>query len=356
MLQAYALQKVLGKNYETQIIDYYASDVFDDYKLIKPFNKSFKKFIVSIFRYPFYIRRYKNFENFRKKLKLTKYYSDIDILKKDFPIADAYIVGSDQVWNPKITGGLDDAYFLNFGTSKIKRISYAASSGVGEMPAHLENEFKERLEKFSAISVREKKLKDYIEKVSNFKVSLVLDPVLLLTKSDWETEKNARKIIKQKFILVYSVDNSNELFYEVVNELASQTGYLIVFFDRVDKSKKIRYPKKSCYNCGPSEFITLLNDAEYVVTTSFHALAMSIIFNKNFFAILSTYPDRLVTLIETLDLQNRIVTDFEGVRDLINKDIDWKKTNEILEKMRENSLTWLYKSIEDKKNLVNING
>ena len=349
MLQTYAMQKVLEKKYETQIIDYYAGDVFDDYKLIKPFNKSSKKFIASIIKYPFYRRRYKNFQNFRKKLRFTKYYSDVDTLQKDFPVADAYIVGSDQIWNPKITGGLDDAYFLNFGTSKTKRISYAASSGKGEIPLHLENEFKEKLKRFSAISVREKKLKDYIERISNYKAFLVLDPVLLLTKNDWEKESVNHKIINQKFILVYSVDNSNELFYEVINELARRTGYPIVFFDRVDKSKKMHYPKKSCYNCGPSEFISLLQAAEYVVTTSFHALAMSIIFNKNFFAILSTYPERLVTLVETLELQNRIVKNIESIQELIDTDIDWKKTNKILKRMRENSLEWLYKSIEGKE-------
>ncbi len=345
MLQTYALQKVLEKKYETAIIDYYCDYVFENYELLQN-PKNFKAFLISFLKLPVYYSRYKNFSQFRKQLKFTKKYKNINELKEDPPTANAYVVGSDQVWNPILTNGFDEAYFLNFGNKKTKRIAYAASCGKSEFILENKTEFKKNIHDFSAISVREKNIEQLIQELFDKKVLNVLDPSLLLTKEDWLKLKTSQKIIKEKFIFAYSVGNASDLYYDVVNELARKTGYLIVFFDRTDKEKKFHFKKKSCYSCGPVQFINLLLDSEFVITTSFHGLALSSVLNKKFFITLSTYPDRLLTLMNNLGLQNRIINDINRLSDLFKEEIDWTQVNEKLETARKDSLKWLYDSIE----------
>ena len=345
MLQAYALQKVLEKKYDTAIIDYYCKPVFKDYKFIQS-PKNIKAFLISLLKSPFYYSRYKNFEHFRKKLKFTKKYNHIEELKQDSPRGDAYVVGSDQVWNPSLTKGFNEAYFLEFGTEATKKIAYAASCGKSDFILENKKEFKKKIANFSAISVREKNLIQLVKELYGKEVFLALDPSLLLKKENWLELTTTKKMIKEKFIFAYSVGNDNDLFYDVVNELAKKTGYLIVFFDRKDKKKKFQFKKKSCYFCGPDQFVQLLNEAEYVVTTSFHGLALSTILNKNFFITLSTYPDRLVTFLQNFDLQNRIINDINRLEEVLNQEIAWNQINEKLEDAREKSLNWLYGTIE----------
>lgn len=343
MLQAYALQKILERKYNTSILDYYCDAVFDGYKLIS--FKNGKKVIKSLFKLPFYYSRYKKFAKFRKKLSLTEHYKNIMKLKKFPPAADAYIVGSDQVWNPNITNGLDDVYFLNFGSNKTKRIAYAASCGNYNYILEMEQTFKSKIECFDAISVREKKLLLPIKKVSGKDVNNVLDPVLLLEKNDWLNLIGKRKLMKEKYIFAYSVGNATELYYDVVNELAKNYGYLIVFFDRRDKEHNFKYSSKSLYNSGPLEFVNLLYNADLVVTTSFHCLALSILFNKRFGAVMSTYPDRLISLLEEFNLNKRIISSISDVGNFFENEIDWDSVNILLNEKSKESINWLYNNI-----------
>lgn len=64
-------------------------------------------------------------------MKLTKkkyYVQNLDDLNKGF---DAFVCGSDQIWNPKSIK-CDGTYFLDFVADEEKRISYAPSVGVNE--------------------------------------------------------------------------------------------------------------------------------------------------------------------------------------------------------------------------------
>ena len=345
MLQTYALQKVLEKKYETKIIDYYCDDVFKNYALLQS-PKSIKAFLISLIKLPFYYCRYKNFLQFREQLKFTKKYKNINELKEAPPLANAYIVGSDQVWNPVLTKGFNEAYFLHFGEKKAKKIAYAASCGKAEFVSENKDEFKKNISDFSAISVREKNIEQPIQNIFSKKVFTLLDPSLLLKKEEWLKLRIPKRIIKEKFIFAYSVGNANDLYYEVVNELARRTGYLIVFFERTDKEKRFHFKKKSCYSCGPSQFISLMEDAEFVITTSFHGLALSTVLNKKIFITLSTYPDRLLTLVNNFGLQNRIISDINKLEDVFNQEIDWNRVNKKLESARKSSLKWLFDSIE----------
>lgn len=350
MLQAYALQRILKEKYETKIIDYNCFAVYNDYKILfqkgKGIVQTIKKNIKCIVKFPFYYQRDNNFNIFRKKMYFTKKYNNILELQSNPPIADAYICGSDQIWNPSITGNFDDAYYLNFGGKNIKKISYAASIGDIKALDSCKKEFFSRLAHFDSVSVREKDLNDFINAESNSESQIVADPSLLLTKEQWLEICNSAKIPKEKYIFAYSVGNANDKYYDTVNKIAELTGYTIVFFDRNDKANRFKYKKKSFFSAGPDGFVNLLYNSEIVVTTSFHGLALSLILNKNFISCLSSYPSRIISLLKIVNLSDRICEEGQDPTTIYNNKINWEPVNQKLNKYAEESKSWLFDSID----------
>ena len=336
LLQTYALYKYLSNcKYDSYIIDYNNTTLTNEYKLlsIKDIPNSIKNLLVI----KSCLKRKKNFDSFRKKINISKLDNNTDIL----------ITGSDQVWNPRITGGIDNYYFLNFKSLSSKKISYAASCGsISELVGY-ESEFLNMINKLDYISVREKELQEYLQKNTNKNINLTLDPTLLLTKSEWLKCFDNKRIVSDKYIFVYSVGNDNKLFIDSVNLLAKKTGYSIVYFDRSDYKNRYKCNKKNWHKAGPNEFLNLLYNSEFVISTSFHALAVSIILNKEMFVVLSSKPQRLITLTSIFNLENRIVKNIDDIDILLNNKIDWNIVNNKINLQQINSQNWLIKSIED---------
>lgn len=352
VLQAYALQSILDKKYNAEILNYDNKFISNNYKVFKSVNvnpiKTIYHFANDIINYKKESTKVKLFNEFRKnKFKLSPYFDNYN--NAIIPIADVYIVGSDQVWNPFLTNGIDKVYLLNC-ISGSKKISYAASSGNLEYIKNNKEEFFDKLKSFDFISVREEKLKRYIIENGVEPVDVVLDPTLLLTKNMWINFLDKERIEKEKYIFVYSVNNSNKLFINFVNKFANEKKIKIVYFDKHDLNNNYKCDKKSYYSTGPKEFVNLLYYSDYVITTSFHGTALACIFNKNFYVVLSTFQDRLTTILNTLKLNNRIITNMSEYECAINDNIDWQKVNLLLDIARNKSLNWLYNSIESGKN------
>jgi len=355
LLQAYALQKLLlSKKINTMILNYDNKNISGSYSLLKSDSKkpikAIKNFLYNILFLSVNIKKKNNFNKFRKNLQLTELFSDKKKVENIYKENDVFIVGSDQVWNPNWTGGVDEIYTLCFGNKKIKRLSYAASSGnVINVEKNI-NVFKERLNNFAFISVRENSLKEYLEKILNRPVEIALDPTMLLEKKDWIKIAGNKRIEKEKYIFTYEAGNPNQQYYDAVNKLAYLTGLKIVYFGKHDLRGKYECKKKSYYSAGPAEWLNLLFNAEYVVTTSFHGVALSSLLNKEMFVVLSTLPDRLTTLLNTLELNNRIINDKNKIDNLLNKKTEWDKVNKLIEQERKKSLNWLLNAIESDKN------
>lgn len=347
MLQCYALSTFLKKKYKTFVINYDNEIISNQYKVIRKLDKnplkSIYHYLIDIINYNDSKSRKNNFNHFRTIISFTNLIKSFDELK--YGNSDVFVTGSDQVWNPKITGKLDDIYFLNIKNDNCKKISYAASCGDVSTLLEDSNEFKKMINSFDSVSVRESGLSDYINKNTPIKSSVVLDPTLLITKRDW-CELIKSRLIKDKYIFVYSVGNANGLFYKSVEKLSNETGLKIVFFDKKDLSNKYKINKERWYKAGPLEFLNLLYYSEYVITTSFHGFALSLIFNKNIFLVLSTYPDRILTLVDSLELKNRIVNNENDIVDMLKNNINWNKINKILDEKRLLSQKWLIDSID----------
>lgn len=352
LLQVYALTKIINKlDYEPVVINYIHNKIMNAYKLIR-LSKNPKKCIdllYSSFKYYSYNkRRYENFEKFiNKNLKLTDKYKSITELKNNPPKLDCYITGSDQVWNPDITKGLSDAYTLNFGSDEVNRISYAASIGNSSLG---QEDYKTKLSKLNYISVREKTAKDLLEPVLNRKIEVVLDPTLLISGEEWEEYFDLKNNVDEKYILAYYVEE-NEEYVKIVNELSKKTNLKIINFEKRDKHNYVNF-MKSAYTEGPEEFVRLIKNAEYVVTTSFHATVFSILFHKRFFVVPhKTTGSRVTDLIDKLHIKNRIYYTVDEFKDYKNykEDVDYTDADKILLEERKKSINFLKKAIEGKK-------
>ena len=290
-------------------------------------------------------KRFHNFDHFLKtNLILTESMTEYDIKNKFFDF-NVIITGSDQVWNPQITNGLSDIYTLNFGKDNIKRISYAASLGNNKIDKKMQEEYKNKISKLDYISVREESCAKALKKIiKDKKISVVLDPTLLLSRNDWDKIASEGIKEKNKYILAYIVEKNPEQV-KIVDKISELTGLKVVHFEKIGHYKNIL---KSAYTYGPESFVSLIKNAEYVITTSFHATVFSIIFNKKFWVVPhKTTGSRVTDLLAKLDISDRVVNTLEEFNKKdYNEEIDYNKVNKILEEEREKSIKWLKDAIE----------
>lgn len=290
VLQAYALQnKIEDFNHECYHID------FNDSIEKKEINSNTSPILKLL--YSNTEKREKNFEDFRKK-----YINIIDF--KDIKKLDKVIVGSDQVWNPSVTN-LDSRYFLDF-VSEDKRYSYAASFG-SKIDDKYKEIFKENLQKFNKISVRENCAKEELNELTSQNVDVVIDPVFLLPKERWELLIKDIPSIDDKYILLIMVQNDINL-YKKWQEKAKEEGLLLKV---ITASYFPVIGFKSWSEISVLEWLRLIYDADLVVTSSFHGFAFSIIFNKKYKVELLTgeLENRNIRLLE---FANKVDIDLEG--------------------------------------------
>ena len=243
---------------------------------------------------------------------------------------DAVVAGSDQIWNYNLTND-DWFYFLNFQKQNTKKIAYAGSFGLSILDDSKKEIIKKHLSDFDYLSVREKTAQSILHNDFDIEAELVLDPTLLLNEKDWQSFYK-KELYSSGYIYVYTVFNSPTL-WDFAYKLSQKTGKKI----RTIRYSKLHKPEaECCFTAGPSEWLSHLSDADYVVTNSFHGVAFSINFNKQFFFELppekSGVGSRLSDITARYGLENREIS----VAD-INTIIDYTYTNQKLAEDRKNS-------------------
>ena len=345
VLQAFALKRKIEElGAAASVIDYINPKDEKGYNLIQTSN--LKSFISSLLKYVFRKKKYIKFIDFRNRhLNLTseiKNKNDLKLLNKRF---DAFITGSDQVWNYNITDG-DMVYLLDFADIG-KRNSYAASFGVTDISEKYKEEYKKILNDFSNISVREKAGARIIQELCYKKVPVVLDPTLLLDRFEWE--KIAKPYKRNKYILIYLLAPS-EAVYKLAEKLSDDFNLEIIVISVDFRSFKFGRKYKCILTAGPEEFLGLFTNAEYVITNSFHGTVFSIIFNKKL--IVDYLKDkgrntRLENILHLFNLENRVLKNDNYLE--LCTDVNYKNVNIILENQRKKSINYL-KGIFNTKN------
>lgn len=348
ILQMYALYTFLKDNdCNIDIIDYLNSGIESEYAIISKNNDlktNLKNIIKNILFYKKIVNKRRKFERFidNNFTFSEKFYNSEDMKIID-GVYDAFITGSDQIWNSTITNGIDDGYFLDF-CNKSKKISYAASFGSNEILKNNFNEIVERLSKFDAISIREEDAVKYINEKTSLITKNVVDPTILLTAKEWSKIIPTSKYNGRKYIFLYSVGDKNaskrEMCLKIAKKLSKKENLEII-----DYSLKNNHDTVDAYCDGPLEFLDAIRNAEYVVASSFHGAVFSIIFNKKMWiATNSNTGVRVQNLMNKFGLSNRILDEKKSDEEL-SKAINFDSINKKLERERKKSSDWLIKQV-----------
>ena len=362
-LQAYATQKIfelLGA--DSEIIDYlfYKNPGHKKTKASAPvFSHSFKK-RVKEWLYPIICklkslgqteakqRRDARFEQFHaENTKLSDCYSSLDALTSAKLDYDILVSGSDQVWNPGNYTSLDP-YFLNFGPVEAKRIAYASSFGVAEIPDYAVNYYKKSLVKYHAIGVRENTAVDLINSLTGQTAEWVLDPTLLLTHEQWmEVAKPVVNIPSTPYILIYELGNVSYI-KQLALYLSGETGMPIVRICQNACREDVEKDIVNIIDAGPAEFLYLFDKAHVVVTNSFHGSAFSINFNKQFYTVVpkgKSNNSRQISLLKLFHYESCLIQendDFPIFRDMSTMK---KESRALLTVERNKSINFIKKTI-----------
>jgi len=348
-LQQFALLEYLKSvGYDAQTINYqpfYFQNHFNYFAVSNPkYEKNFLlKWIYLLLKFPGRIaerKRKQKFDAFEENnfTILPKKYFSNEELKNDLPIADIYICGSDQIWNSYFENGKDPAFYLDFVPENKNKIAYAASFAIDEIEENLKPFVKEKVSRINHISVRETSGKRILHHLQIENVTQVLDPVFLINASEWRNRFVAK--IEQDFIFIYDFD-SNPIIEKLAKELALKNKYKIYTVN-----KNINYADKNFYLEGPEMFLSLMDSAQFVITNSFHSVAFSLVFNKQFIVVNRTEAinTRMRDLLGLFNLSNLLVSSDFTISDI--KIINFEETNILLSKAIENSKQFLDSSIK----------
>ncbi len=322
VLQCFALQQYLiSRGDDAYVIDYNNKDLWSFYHWR---DKGYEKYVTSnLFKFPYRLLQYLH----AKKKHIIRYYKFVYFQKRYLRLApvdsiqkspyDLILIGSDQVWNTTITHGFDMYYWGQFDhPSSTKVATYAASlrelwkvNDYGKVYNYLS--------KLDGISVREKSTQYFLNNTfPNLEVSYVPDPVLLIPVNHWK--KMAKKPpIKSSYYFFYQAAKSKKVLF-TAKEIANQRRANLISLSADVKAIN----SDECHTASPQEFLGWILYADMVITSSFHALIFSILFNKDFYAINLNmgHDDRIRNIVTMFDLEDRLIDDETQCKRLIQKD------------------------------------
>ena len=357
-LQAYALgAKLRSMGYEAENIDYLyyknprhlKGDVLEKPVLPISLKNQIKE---KLFPYIAWIkdlknnkhkkRRHKNFANWcASNLICGREYRSVAELYENPPTYDVYMVGSDQVWNPRMFSNIKP-YFLDFVTANAKCVAYASSFGVEALPGKVFHQYKQWLRRFSFIGLREKSGAEIVNLMAlESEVKHVLDPTMLLTADEWKMVSKPPSVnVARPYLLLYDLIACENTCAFAKNIAAANSLQIIRIGDG---------------DYGPGEFLWLFAHANYIVTNSFHGTVFSILNQKPFVSVIPksmSNSGRIKSLLDSLELNNRLVYELSNFNESI---INWKRVNEKLQQLKEDSIIFLRREIEEPSKKIELN-
>lgn len=363
VLQAYALlQTIIKIGNPVEIIDYQQKNYKYLYGILrKPCSLDNIKYnLINCCFLKALLTRKKNFENFRKKYlhlsdKRYEYGGNLEDIVRAY---DVLICGSDQIWNPDAKD-FDINFFLPFAR-RAQKISYAVSINGGILDT-LDNkeELKDYLMDFDRISVRERSGKESLSSFLSEKkeISVVLDPTLLWKKEEYDKICSSR-LIKEPYIFFYSV-NFSDYAVKAAEILSDRLELPVYTLYTGRSSAKVMLTRKKIHFClktsSPEDFLSLIRNAEFVVTNSFHGTAFSLIYEKKFYSIgrvdgdKKLIPDeRICNVLELFGIPGRFISCGELKTVSLKQEINYSAVNVRRQKLAEESRNYIMRALNEK--------
>lgn len=324
LLQAKALQDYVRElGHDVSFVDYWAAyheEMYKPFSWQKLNRISFREKIKYVLQFFFtYVRLGK------RRSRTRNYINQYLRITKD-KVFDLVIYGSDQIWRKQhqpTYDGFNPVYWGEGFVETSHKVAYAASMGNIEIDTPEDKVFvKEHVVLYDAISIRERDLIERLYNEFGFEYPMVCDPVFLLKKEQWVQHIDKKYIPQKKYILYYRLQNISatdhmvdELHKKTDDDIIEMRGYIPFF----------HYGKKYRFTADAQEFISLIYGADYVVTSAFHGIAMSIIFEKQFFFTSQLHQaNRVGSLLKQIGLESRFSAELASeinTEDVINYDI-----------------------------------
>lgn len=294
--------------------------------------------VVQVDYYPeYHLKWYPNrsvsTENF-----LKKYISPLGNVKDYY---DCLVFGSDTIWKQFGNYGFDRLYYGDGFNNCGRKITYAASSKMSDFNAVSDNLFKTYLDNFYSISVREDILRDYISQLTAKNVITVCDPTLLLTADDYEDIQSYASVNKNKYSFIYN-QNYESAIFDIANTFSEKTD-TEVFILNSDMCLYSQNGEKLKEDVSVNEFLSMINNAQYVFAASFHGVCFSVIFKKQFWCMMKSAIERPQNLLEKIGYSERFIAHSSQID--VSSVIDYHKVVERLTPFVQTSKEFLLKNI-----------
>lgn len=355
MLQAYALYLVLtNKGHEVEFISYRNQQIESAYSCFRwryssdfSFWSNIKNFIAELIMFTRWQRRRKKFISFAHRfLPESKHMSLKDMRTFSFEY-DAVFFGSDQIWTTRFLKRFDPIYWGEINLQHGKKIAYAPSMELTSLSESQKEFVRSHLPLFDALSVREVSMSDMLNNLTAKPIKTVLDPTLLC--SPWAYNnviKCARFRPDKPYILLYQVGD-----FEVVAEIATYLSQ-ILSYDLVEIRSSVTLRPQKYYkeDLDPSEFISLIDNAELVLSCSFHGTAFAVNFHKPFYSILIKGMDsRVRSLLSQIGMMDRGISSVKDIK--INEilDVDYSYAQSRLDVLRAQSIDYIDNALAHSK-------
>lgn len=332
VLQTYALQKAIEKKgVDVEIIDY----------MPKQYERKWWKCFISRnfqsmkYKLNDYKKNLKIQRDISGKLRLSEHYSSAEKLRNNPPLYDVYISGSDQIWNEFFTlfgeGKVTLSYFLDFAPKGARKISYATSIGTVKLCEEYWDNVLPLLREYENIGVREQSAKKLLEE-KGLQAVILPDPTLLIEAKDYEN--------------LFSKMPSKTAYYVLQNN-----QHTIVHLKEYLEKNYAKGNSVDLNKVTLSEWGGYIANAEYILTNSYHGIIFSILNHRNFFAVLiegelQGMNDRVITLLERLNLRSRIVSTVEELEKAREEVIDWEAVEKCLQSYREEGMQYLENNLK----------
>lgn len=349
-LQSYALQKVVSDMdcvNEYSIINYTGGTNKLLYKPLKfeP-NKGIAYNTAKIFISPYSLYRAHMFRQFSQRyLSYTREYKEKEDLFGLNSKYDLFICGSDAIWQNHKENN-DDAYFLSFVDRR--KIAYAPSAAKMQSETADIDKYRRYIPEFDAVSVRDASTFSFAQPHTLKNVEIVLDPTLLLSREQWE-KISIKPRIKSPYILVYNLSDvaGNKVVHHFIDTLKKQTGYKVI---KISTGPKVLFKDRAYRIPSPQEWLGLMENAAFVVTSSFHGTIFAMLFHKTFytFAIggsMSGNNMKKCELCEKFDLCSQLL-DGSFKKDIDISPINYDDVDRILGIERRKSITWITEAVQ----------
>jgi hypothetical protein len=295
----------------------------------------------------------------KKLIPLFHRYTGFRSLSEGSRSYDVVVVGSDQVWLPL---SLPNKYFnLLFVDDSVRKVSYASSFGVSQIPKFQQKATGTYLDRFYKISVREKRAKEIVDSLSHQTAQVVADPTLLLCREEWENEinetisettlANMERSEGKPYIFCYLISPNEEARIQA-KKLSERTGLPIITIKHMEQYREIdeTIGGEAPYAVDPNDFVRYICRAKYVCTDSFHCSVFSIIFHRQFMTFYRTSNQdktnrnsRIDSLFEVLGVSKDHI--YSGDMELIDSPVEWHTIDYNLESLRKESVKFLHDAL-----------